>query len=149
MKLKIRLFKLTLTFVFSMIVIGGLIFSIFFKDFITFPWGPLPYIVTIVWFLGAVIFYIISIKMNYYILHKKYVIVRKYNKELIYNFSEIIYIDERQSEKHKMICFVTNKLHTRYLTFDKEGLLYKTMLEKCSNRLDEETFKNKYPEIKL
>lgn len=149
MKLKIGLFKTTITYIITMLVIGAIVFLTFFKEFVTFPWKPLPYILIIGWLLGAIVFYIITIKMNYYVLHKKYVSVFKYRKELVYNFSEIIYIDEEQSEKKKVICFVTNKLHTRYLNFDKDNILYPVMLKKCTNRLDKETFKLTYPEIKI
>jgi hypothetical protein len=58
-------------------------------------------------------------------------------------------IGDTFSEKSKTICFVTNKGHVRYLTFDKEGVLYEMMKAKCSNRLDEETFKTNYPKIKI
>ena len=149
MKLKIRLFKLTLTFIISMLVVGLVVFLTFFDNFIKLPWGQLPYILIAIWIVGAIIFYIISIKSNYYILHKKYLTVKKYNKELVYNFSEIIYIDEAYSRKHQVIAFVTNKKHVRYITYDKEGILIDVMLDKCHNLLDEETFKKLHPEIKI
>lgn len=149
MKLKIGLFKTTLTYIITMLIVGGIVFLMFFKEFIKWPWSVTPWILTIGWLIGAIVFYIITIVSNYYVLHKKYVSVFKYRKELVYNFSEIIYIDEEQSEKKKVICFVTNKLHVRYLNFDKDNVLYPVMLQKCNNRLDKETFTSLHPDIKI
>lgn len=132
-----------------MLFVGLLFFGLFTNHFLTLPWNFIPYLIIAVWLIGGVILYIFTIKYNYYILHKKYFIVKKYNKELTYNFSEIIYIDEEQSEKSKTICFVTDKQHVRYLSFDKEGVLYQVMLAKCTNRMDKETFFEKHPNIKI
>lgn len=149
MKLKIRLLKLTITFIISMIVIGIMFFFIFFKNFTTLPWDYLPYTIIAIWILGAIIFYILTIKFNYYVLHKKYVVVKRYRKELVYNFSDVIYIDEVQSLKKKTIIFVTNKGHARYLIFDKENILYSVMLQKCNNRVSKEQLLQMFPKIDL
>ena len=149
MKLKIRLFSLTITYIISMIVIGAVIFGFAFTHFITFPWGPVPYILIVGWIVGAVIFYIISITKNYYVLSKKYVTVHKYNKELVYYFQEILYIDEANSQKKKTIIFVTSKGHVRYLTFDRKNILYPVMIEKCTNRISYEELLQRFPNISL
>ena len=149
MKLRIRLLKLTITYLVSMLVIGAIFFGIFFQYFITFPWDPICYIVIAIWLIGALIFYILSITKNYYVLSKKYVTVYKYNKQMVYNFSEIIYIDEAKSTKSKVIHFVTNKGHPRYLTFDRKNILYRVMLEKCTNRISKEELLQKFPKIDL
>lgn len=149
MKLKLRLLKLTTTFIISMLVIGVVFFFIFFKNFVTIPWDYLPYTIIAIWIVGAIIFYILTIKFNYYVLHKKYVVVKRYRKELIYNFSDVIYIDEAQSEKKKTIIFVTNKGHVRYLIFDKENVLYSVMLQKCNNRVSKEQLLLMFPKIDL
>ena len=149
MKLELRLLKLTITFIISMIVIGLVFFFIFFKNFTTLPWDYLPYVLIGIWLVGAIIFYIVTIKFNYYVLHKKFVTVKRYNKELVYNFSEIIYIDEAQSEKKKTIIFVTNKGHTRYLIFDRKNVLYPVMLKKCTNRVSKEQLLQMFPKVEL
>ena len=149
MKLELRLLKLTITFIISMIVIGLVFFFIFFKNFTTLPWDYLPYVLIGIWLVGAIIFYIVTIKFNYYVLHKKFVTVKRYNKELVYNFSEIIYIDETQSEKKKTIIFVTNKGHTRYLIFDRKNVLYPVMLKKCTNRVSKEQLLQMFPKVEL
>lgn len=149
MKLKIRLLKLTITYLVCMLILGAMFFGMFFQLFIKFPWEPLCYILIAIWLIGGVLFYILSITKNYYILSKKYVTVIKYNKQIIYNFSEIIYIDEEKSTKTKTITFVTNKGHPRYLTFDRKNILYRVMLEKCTNRISKEELLRRFPKIDL
>lgn len=149
MKLSIRLLKITVTFIISMIVVGVVFFFIFFKQFTTLPWDYLPYLLISIWVVGAVLFYIITIKSSYYVLHKKYVVFRKYGKELIYNFSDVLYIDEEKSLKKKTIIFVTNKGHTRYLIFDKKNVLFNVMIQKCNNRISKEQLLMKFPNVEI
>ena len=85
----------------------------------------------------------------YYEVNKKYVEVTKYGKKTVYNYADVVYIDEEKSEKKKVVHFYTNKGHARYITFDQKGLLYKTMLANCKNRLSKEDFEATYPNVKL
>lgn len=149
MKLEISRFRTTITFLITAVIAAGIMFGVGFQMFLTWPWDFKPYLIISLFLLGGIVLYICTIKFNYYILQKKYVTVKKYKKELVYYFSDIIYIDEEKSAKQKIIHFYTNKGHVRYLTFDKKGLLYKAMLEKCTNRLTKEEFIEKYPNVKL
>ena len=132
-----------------MLIIGAIFFGIFFQNFITFPWDYRPYLLIAIWLVGGVIFYIYSISKNYYVLSKKYVTVHRYGKQLVYNFSEIIYIDEEKSQKKQTIIFVTNKGHERLLTFDRKNILFRVMLEKCTNRISKEELLQRFPNINL
>lgn len=132
-----------------MLIIGAIFFGIFFQNFITLPWDYLPYLLIAIWLAGGVIFYIYSISKNYYVLSKKYVTVHRYGKQLVYNFSEIIYIDEEKSQKKQTIIFVTNKGHERLLTFDRKNILFRVMLEKCTNRISKEELLQRFPNINL
>lgn len=149
MKLEISIFRTTITFIITAIVAGAIMFGCCYQIFLTWPWDFVPYLLISLYLIGGIILYVCTIKFNYYILNKKYVTVRKYKKELVYYFSDIIYIDEEKSKKQKIIHFFTNKGHIRYLTFDKKGILYQAMLEKCSNRLTKEEFIEKFPNVKL
>lgn len=132
-----------------MLVLGGVFFLIFFKQFTTLPWDYLPYLIISIWLVGAVVFYILTIKFNYYTLYKKYVVVHRYTKQMTYYFSDVLYIDEVQSEKKKTIIFVTNKGHSRYLIFDKKNILYPIMKEKCQNTISKEQLMKKFPNLDL
>lgn len=86
---------------------------------------------------------------NYYEINRKYVMFVRFNKKYIYHYNDVVYIDEKQSEKRHVVCFYTNKGHTRYLIFDRKNVLYPTMLKHCQNRLTSEKFKEKYPNVAL
>ena len=86
---------------------------------------------------------------SYYEIQRKYVIVHKGTKKLIYYYSDVVYIAEELSERKKMITFYTKQGHIRYLAFDRKGILYKTMLSNCKNRLDKEEFERNYPKVKF
>ena len=72
----------------------------------------------------------LSLKRNFYVIENKYLVVVRGFKEMYYNYSDVVYIDKAQSEKKKVLCFYTNKGHTRYLPFDKKGEIYKAMTKR-------------------
>ncbi|MGM9873826.1 MAG: hypothetical protein ACI31G_02755 [Bacilli bacterium] len=129
--------------------VGVMIFLIFFKLFITWPWDFKQPLIIAVWLISGIIFTIFSIKGTHYLVTKKYLQVTRGKKEYIYFYSDIIYIDKEYSEKKKCICFVTNKGHVRYVNFDKEGIVYKTMIEGVKNLISKEEVKEKFPKIKF
>ena len=149
MKLYIPRYKTILTFLAAFIFLGAALFGICFWIFLDWPWDFRQPLIIGLWLLSSIVFLILSLTANYYVLNKKYIMVKRLGKELYYYFSDVVYIDEEKSEKKKMIHFFTRQGHTRYLTFDKEGLIYKTMLEKATNRISKEEFEKKYPDVRL
>lgn len=148
MKIRQNPLRITLTFIGAMLLCGALIFSFLFPIFLDWPWDFRQYIIIFLWLISSVVFYIISILYNFYIIESKCIIVHRFKKVLYYYFNDIVYIDKQYSEKHKMILFVTNKKDVRYLVFDSKKLVYQTMLEKCHNLLTYEQLIAKYGEIK-
>ena len=149
MKLHLSLFRITWTFFIAAVVGAGIIFGMLFWLFLVPDWDWQQWTVIAVFIISTIFFYVLTIFQNYYILEKKYVLVHRFKKEMYYYFSDVIYIDEKYSKKHKMILFVTNRGDIRYLTFDRKGILYETMLDKCTNLIDEGTLKIRFPNIKL
>ena len=92
---------------------------------------------------------VMSLVRNFYVIESKYLVVVKGTKEMYYYYNDVVYIDKERSEKKKVLTFYTNKDHARYLSFDKDGKIYKTMCNKCHNLLSEEEFHNKYPNVKF
>ena len=134
------------------IVLGaGIIFSFSFSLFLKpiQEWGWQPYTIIGVWSALSIGIVVATFLTSYYEVYKKYVVVHKGNKKLIYYYSDVVYIDEKQYEKGKTIAFFTRQGHTRYLMGDKKDILYQAMCANANNRLDEETFKSKYPKVKL
>ena len=133
----------------SVLVAGGAVFGMCFNLFVLQEWTWVqPFIITL-YVLSSIILFILTPRSIYYEVNRKYVTVVKYRKELVYNYADVVYIDEALSEKKKTVCFYTNKGDARYITFDREGLLYKTMLANCKNRISKEEFEANYPNIKL
>ena len=151
MKVRVPIWR-TLLILLVVILIGaaiifGLTFNLFLKPITEWDWRP--YTILGIWAAVSVALVIAAILTSYYEVNKAYVIVHKGTQKLMYNYSDVVYIDEKQSLKSKMVCFYTRQGHTRYLMFDSKGILYKTMLANCKNRLSDEEFARKYPKVKL
>lgn len=133
----------------SVLFVGVLIFLMFMNTFLTWPWDWKQWLIIGLWALSGIALMVITPFNIFYEVNKKYVEVTKYGKKTIYYYADVVYIDEEKSEKKKVVHFYTNKGHARYITFDQKGLLYKTMLANCKNRLSKEEFEINYPNIKL
>ena len=134
------------------LVLGaGIIFSFTFSLFLKpiKEWGWQPYVIIGIWVLLSIGLTISAFLFTYYEVFKKYVMVTRGNKKLIYYFSDVVYIDEKQYEKGRTIAFYTRQGHVRYLMGDKKDVLYKAMIANCQNRLSEEEFRIKYPQVKI
>ena len=149
MKLKISPLRTIVSFLLAFLFLGVALFFMCWTIFFDFPWDFRQPLIIGLWVVSGIVFLILSLTQNYYILSKKYVTVKRYTKELIYYFSDVIYIDEEKSMKKKMIHFYTRQGHPRYLNFDRKGILYQTMLEKCENRMSKEEFERTHPDVKL
>ena len=121
----------------------------FLNTFLTLPWDWRQWTIIGFWAVSGIALIVITPLNIYYEINKRYVVVSKYGKKTTYNYSDVVYIDEEKSEKKKVVHFYTNKGHARYITFDQKGLLYKTMLANCKNRLSKEDFEANYPNVKL
>lgn len=96
----------------------------------------------------AVILCIISIKNTYYILNDSRVIHVRLGKEVSYEWSHIVYINEEWSQKHKTLDFFLESGKECFLAFDKDGKLYEHALRNC-RLLEQEEFLRRYTKNKL
>ena len=149
MKLKINPTRIIVSFIFASLFVGAALFGICYHMFLFETWDWRQITIIVFYVVSTIGFLLFALLSNYYILERKYVEVHRFKKVLVYSFSDIIYIEEEKSKKEKVIHFYTRQGHTRYLTFDQKGLLYKAMLEKCQNRLTKEEFYTKYPNVKF
>ena len=150
MKVRISLKRLIGPLI-AIIFIGGLIiFGLTFYLFIfQFPYDWKQYTIIALYVAGSITLIIAVRFSTSYEVNKTYVTFNKGRTQLIYYYSDVVYIDEEKSEKKKLIHFYTRQGHCRYLYFDEKDLLYKTMLVNCKNRLSKEEFEEKYPQVKL
>ena len=89
------------------------------------------------------------IKQSYYIITNSSLVHHRANKEINYDFKDILYIDEVYTKKHHTLLFYTNSGKDRFLILDKDELIYKILKEKCHNLLLKSEFQAKFPKIKL
>ena len=151
MKVRIPVWK-TLLMLLAVILVGGLLmFGISFWNFLKpiKEWTWTNWAIIGVWAALSFFLIVAGFLTSYYEVEKKYVIVHKGASKIIYNYSDVVYIDEEQSEKKKVVSFYTNKGHVRYLPFDSKGILYKVMIANCKNRLPKEEFERRYPKVKI
>ena len=142
--------KRTLTiFIIVDLVFAALLFLSCINLFLFTKFGVLQVLIILLYVGVSIIMLVLSLKRNFYVIESKYIVAVRGFKNMYYHFNDVVYIDKAQSEKKRVLCFYTNKGHTRYLPFDKNGEIYKAMLKKCHNLLDDEQFKTKYPNVKL
>lgn len=106
------------------------------------------YVYTPLLVVMSVILCVLSIKNTYYILNNSRVIHVRLGKEVSYEWSHIVYIDQEWSEKHKTLDFFLESGKECYLAFDKEGKLYEYALRNC-RLLEQEEFVARYTKYKL
>ena len=151
MKVRVPAWRLLLILLVVILVAGAAIFGLTFSQFLKpiKEWTWQPYTIIGIWLTVSAFLVIAALLGSYYEVEKKYVVVHKGRQNLVYNYSDVVYIDEEQSVKKKMVCFYTKQGHCRYLMFDSKGILYKVMLANCKERLTKEEFKARYPQVKL
>ena len=132
---------------FGAAVMFGFTFMFFLKPIKEWDW--IPYTLIGIWFFLSLGLFLITLIGSYYEVYRKYVVVHRGTKKLIYYYADVVYIDEEKSRKKKNIHFYTRQGHARYLLFDKKGMLFETMLSNCKNRMSDEEFKERYPNVKL
>ena len=151
MKVRVPAWRLLGLLAIVIVLAAGILFGISFSQFLKpiKEWGWQPYAIIAIWLTMSIFLIVAALFSSYYEVNKKYVVVVKGRQRLVYNYSDVVYIDEEQSVKKKTIAFYTKQGHCRYLMFDSKGILYKVMLQNCTNRLSKEEFKERYPQVKL
>ena len=96
----------------------------------------------------SIILCILSIKNTYYILNDVRVIHVRLGKEVSYEWSHVVYINQEWSEKHKTLDFFLESGKECFLSFDKEGQLYEYALRNC-RLMDLEDFQIRHSKNKL
>ena len=149
MKLPVDRKRTIITFIIADLIFAVLLFLSCIYLFLFQSWGAAQIAIIVLFVVISVFMLVMSLVRNFYVIESKYLVVVKGTKEMHYYYNDVVYIDKARSEKKKVLTFYTNKDHARYLPFDKEGKIYKTMVNKCRNVLSEEEFHIRYPNVKL
>lgn len=140
-----RVLKLWLAIFF----IGAAVLFLALINFFLRKWDAMQIIAIIAYVVVMILILILATTTQYYEINKKDITDCKFGKKFIYFYSDIIYIDEEQSQKSRVLTFITNKGKVVYLNFDKEGLIYKAATTKCKNLITLQEIRTKYPYIKI
>lgn len=155
LKLTINPWRIILIFSLTFVALEAIFYSIFtpwyigcFNPFDMEKAGIWIYIYTPVLLVLAVVFCVLSITKTYYEIDGLKISHYKMGHCDEYMFSNIIYIEEEWSKKHKMLSFYLKDGRNRTLAFDKEGLIFKYAMEK-SNLISKEEFKARFPKARI
>ncbi|NCA97081.1 MAG: hypothetical protein EOM77_02735 [Bacteroidia bacterium] len=152
-KLKIAPLRITLMFIGIYLFLQILFMSTL--DFLDITvWPPqvdnlfLFYIYTPALLAISVAFYIVSLTKTFYYVDKKKITHHKMNKIFEYYFSDMTYIDEKWSKKHRTLLFYDKAGRRKYLTFDRDGIIFDTALENA-HPLSRDDFQIRFPNTRL
>lgn len=146
MKLKPRLSRIILPY---LVIYLLLVLASYFMIGFTFPPSLNHYLAIGAWTLGFAIMLFFGIKYNSYEIHKNFIVHHKGFGKITYQFSDILYVDEKYSRKHKTLLIYTNRGEERFLALDKEMLLLTKTLERSKNLISREAYVQKFPRVKL
>ena len=131
------------------LIFAALLFLSCINLFLFQKFGVVQILVILLYVAVSIFMLVLSLKRNFYVIENKFLVVVRSFKNMYYYYNDVVYIDEAQTEKRRVLCFATNKGHARYLPFDKDGEIYKAFKNKCHNLLSQEEFRIRYPNIKL
>ena len=149
MKLPVDRKRTIITFLTVDLIFAVLLFASSFWVFLFEKWGIYQWLIIALFVVVSIIMLVLSLTRNFYVIENKYLVVVKGSKNMYYYYTDVVYIDKAQSERKRVLTFYTNKGHSRYLPFDKNGKIYETMIKKCHNLLSDEEFHSRYPNVKL
>lgn len=149
MKVKVDIKRTIGLFIIVDLIFAALLFLSCINLFLFTKFGVIQILVILVYVGVSILMLVLSLKRNFYVIESKYLVVVRSFKEMYYHYSDVVYIEKEKSEKKKVLCFVTNKGHARYLPFDAKGEIYKVMLKRCNNLLSKEDFEKRFPNVKL
>ena len=131
-------------------IIIGLILGIFFYMIpgLTFPPTPTHYLIMGIWLVTTIIYAIIGVFTNYYILDKNGIIQHRFNKDYLFRYEDIIYIDHNYTKRKKTLRFITRFGDVRYMLLDKDEAIYEAA-KKRVKEISTDEFKQLFPRIRI
>ena len=118
------LFKKTfLMLTITVLFVGLALFLMCINIFLFNEWDWRQPLIIGAWLISSIVLFILTPLNVYYEVNKKYVMVIKYRKKTIYNFADVVYIDEEKSEKHKSVHFFTWRIIQKS-NFDKINVAF-------------------------
>ena len=156
MKIRPSVWEITWRYLIFSVIIAAAVFGMFFTIFFPYDsetkqltvasWGVFHHLIVYFTITVIIFFYIVSITSYYYVIESKYFLMKRFGKEIAFEYKNIQFIDIEASRKKKQVIFYTTKARTKYLIGDKDGVLLETLIKKCPNIMSVEEFRRKHPE---
>ena len=128
---------------------AGIVFTSCINLFLSKEWDYRQWLIIGVFLASSLLILIFSLRTYFYVIEKRELVVIKFKRELVYPYSEIIYIDQNQKRKNSTITMVMKSGQTIYLIPDKKNQVYESLQKNCEHILSKEEVINKFPRIKL
>jgi MFS family permease len=128
---------------------AGIVFTSCINLFLFQEWDYRQWLIIGVFLVSSILILIFSLRTYFYVIEKRELVVVKFKRELVYPYSEIIYIDQNQKRKNSTITIVMKSGQTIYLIPDKGNQVYESFQKNCDHLLDKQEVINKFPRIKL
>jgi len=132
-------------FLFSAVIVFTSCINLFLFE----EWDYRQWLIIGVFLASSILILIFSLRTYFYVIEKRELIVIKFKRELVYPYSEIIYIDQNQKRKRSTITIVMKSGQIIYLIPDNKNQVYKSLQKNCDDLLDKQEVMNKFPRIKL
>lgn len=128
---------------------AGIVFTSCINLFLSKEWDYRQWLIIGVFLASSLLILIFSLRTYFYVIEKRELVVIKFKRELVYPYSEIIYIDQNQKRKNSTITMVMKSGQTIYLIPDKKNQVYESLQKNCEHILSKDEVINKFPRIKL
>ncbi len=128
---------------------AGIVFTSCINLFLSKEWDYRQWLIIGVFLASSLLILIFSLRTYFYVIEKRELVVIKFKRELVYPYSEIIYIDQNQKRKNSTITIVMKSGQTIYLIPDKKNQVYESLQKNCEHILSKDEVINKFPRIKL
>jgi uncharacterized membrane protein YcjF (UPF0283 family) len=132
-------------FLFSAVIVFTSCINLFLFE----EWDYRQWLIIGVFLASSILILIFSLRTYFYVIEKRELIVIKFKRELVYPYSEIIYIDQNQKRKRSTITIVMKSGQIIYLIPDNKNQVYESLQKNCDDLLDKQEVMNKFPRIKL
>ncbi|HOZ02428.1 MAG TPA: hypothetical protein PKV57_01240 [Bacilli bacterium] len=140
------------TFLLALVIFlfsAGIVFTSCINLFLSKEWDYRQWLIIGVFLASSLLILIFSLRTYFYVIEKRELVVIKFKRELVYPYSEIIYIDQNQKRKNSTITIVMKSGQTIYLIPDKKNQVYESLQKNCEHILSKDEVINKFPRIKL
>ena len=136
------------TFLLGLSVIAG--YCIEFDNGLVFSFATIPTIIVgILWLIFLVVTIFYFVRLNYYVIRPDGISHYRFNKERVYKYSDILYIDSKWSERHKKINLLRANGVEAFLPFDRNGTIYELMQKNCRHLLTDDQVLARFPGFKI